>query len=95
MTSSAYLPLILQTTPLYGLPPPPSFYKKILIPPSMIFQKYQPLPTINKGGVHSICDQQSLISSFSLIQTRSRFSLKEVDNKTKTLVEIIVEESEY
>ena len=45
ITGSAYPPSI-DTPPLYGLPP--HFYKKILIPPSMICQKFQ--PPINKGG---------------------------------------------
>ena len=47
MKSSAYLPLHSIDNPFYRYSPPPHFYKKILIPPSMIFQKSQ--PPINKG----------------------------------------------
>ena len=53
MKSSAYPP----PPPLFCRQPSymdyPNFYKKILNPPSMIFQKYQ--PPINKGGgVHTM-----------------------------------------
>ena len=47
MKSSAYLPLHSIDNPPIWTRPPPHFYKKILIPPSMIFQKSQ--PPINKG----------------------------------------------
>ena len=36
--------------------PPPHFYKKILIPPSSIFQKSQ--PPYKQGRVHTMNDQQ-------------------------------------
>ena len=49
---SAYSPSV-DNPPITDYPPPPQFYRKILTPPSIIFQKYQ--PPINKGeGVQTL-----------------------------------------